>query len=198
MHKKAKIILASASQRRKEILGLTGLEFRVEESGVEEVMRESVPAGRLARLLSRQKAEAVAQREKERGGNAIVIAADTFISFNGRYLGKANDRAEASQMLRMLSGRRHLVVTGYTVMDSSSGRRESGSIETKVHFRRLGPGEIDSYVKTGEPIGKAGAYAIQGMGAALVKKIEGDFFNVVGLPLSALVITLKKLGIRIL
>ncbi|MDA8087801.1 MAG: Maf family protein [Nitrospiraceae bacterium] len=201
---KTKIILASASERRRDILGLTGLQFTVEESGVEEVMSECVPPRRLARLLSRQKAEAVAAREKEKkkkkkkGGNALVIAADTFISINGRYLGKAQDQAEASAMLRALSGRAHLVVTGYTVIDSSSGKRISGSSETKVYFRRLHKEEIESYVKTGEPIGKAGAYAIQGLGAALVRKIEGDFFNVVGLPLSALIMTLNKFGIRIL
>ncbi len=207
---KTKIILASASERRRDILGLTGLQFTVEESGVEEVMSECVPPRRLARLLSRQKAETVAAREKEKekekgkekekkkGGNALVIAADTFISINGRYLGKAQDQAEASAMLRALSGRAHLVVTGYTVIDSSSGKRISGSSETKVYFRRLHKEEIESYVKTGEPIGKAGAYAIQGLGAALVRKIEGDFFNVVGLPLSALIMTLNKFGIRIL
>ncbi|MDA8387770.1 MAG: Maf family protein [Nitrospiraceae bacterium] len=192
--RKIKIILASASERRKEILGLTGLEFSIEESGVEEEMPAGMPPGRLARLLSGQKAAAVAAREKD----AIIIAADTFIIINGRYLGKAHDRAEAGSMLRALSGRSHLVITGYTVMDSSSGRRISATSSTKVYFRRFGKEEIDSYVKTGEPIGKAGAYAIQGLGAALVRKIEGDFFNVVGLPLSALLVTLKKFGIRVL
>ena len=189
-----KIILASASERRREILGLTGLKFSVEESGIEEEMRAGMPPRRLARLLSRQKAAAVASREKD----AIIIAADTFVIINGRYLGKAHDRAEARAMLRALNGRQHLVITGYTVMDSSDGRRISGSSGTKVYFRRLGKEEIDSYVKTGEPIGKAGAYAIQGLGAALVRKIEGDFYNVVGLPLSALVMTLKRFGIRAL
>ena len=173
-------------------MGLTGLEFSIEESGVEEEMRAGMPHRRLARLLSRQKAAAVAAKEKD----AIIIAADTFIIINGRYLGKAHDQAEARAMLRALSGRPHLVITGYTVMDSSNGRRISGSSETKVYFRRLGKDEMDSYVKTGEPVGKAGAYAIQGLGAALVRKIEGDFFNVVGLPLSALLMTLKKFGIR--
>ncbi len=192
MHRK--IILASASERRREILGLTGLRFSVMESGVEERMREDVPPHRLARLLSRHKAEAVAAKEK----NAIVIAADTFISAGGRYLGKAHDEARARSMLRMLSGRPHLVVTGYTVIDSANWRRVSGHSETKVYFRRLGRQEIDAYVRTGEPIGKAGAYAIQGLGAALVRKIEGDFFNVVGLPLSGLLLTLKKFGIRVL
>ncbi len=188
------IILASASERRREILGLTGLRFTVRESGVEERMREDVPPHRLARMLSRQKAEAVAAEEK----NAIVIAADTFISINGRYLGKARDRAEARAMLRMLSGRPHLVVTGYTVIDSASGRRVSGHSETRVYFRRLAQREIDAYVRTGEPIGKAGAYAIQGLGAALVNRIEGDFFNVVGLPLCGLLPVLRKFGMRVL
>ena len=193
MHKKSKkIILASASERRREILSLTGLEFLVKESGIEEEMHAGMPPRRLARLLSRQKAAAVAAKEKD----AIIIAADTFIIINGRYLGKAHNQTEARAMLKALSGRPHLVITGYTVMDSSNGRRISGSSETKVYFRRLGEDEMDSYVKTGEPVGKAGAYAIQGLGAALVRKIEGDFFNVVGLPLSALLMTFKKFGIR--
>lgn len=189
-----KIVLASASERRKEILALTGLRFSTAESGIEERMSPGMPPRRLARRLSSQKAAAVAAREK----NAIIIAADTFIIIKGRYLGKARDDAEAGAMLRALSGRQHLVITGYTVIDSESGRRISGSSETKVHFRRLSKEEIGSYVRTGEPIGKAGAYAIQGLGAALVRKIEGDFFNVVGLPLSALLVTLKKFGIRLL
>ena len=185
-------MLASASERRKEIFGLTGLEFTVKESGVEEHMNAGVPPRRLARMLSRQKAAAVAAQEK----NAIVIAADTFTIINGFYLGKARDQAEARAMLRKLNGKKHLVITGYTVTDSSTGRSISGFSETRVYFRRLGRQEIDSYIRTGEPIGKAGAYAIQGLGAVLVRKIEGDFFNVVGLPLSALMNTLKKFGIR--
>ncbi|MDA8091252.1 MAG: Maf family protein [Nitrospiraceae bacterium] len=191
-NKTMKIVLASASERRKEIFGLTGLEFTVKESGAEEHMNAGVPPRRLARMLSRQKAAAVAAQEK----NAIVIAADTFTIINGLYLGKARDQAEARAMLRKLNGKKHLVITGYTVTDSSTGRSISGFSETKVYFRRLGRQEIDSYIRTGEPIGKAGAYAIQGLGAVLVRKIEGDFFNVVGLPLSALMNTLKKFGIR--
>ena len=191
-NKTMKIVLASASERRKEIFGLTGLEFTVKESGVGEHMNAGVPPRRLARMLSRQKAAAVAAQEK----NAIVIAADTFTIINGLYLGKARDQAEARAMLRKLNGKKHLVITGYTVTDSSTGRSISGFSETRVYFRRLGRQEIDSYIRTGEPIGKAGAYAIQGLGAVLVRKIEGDFFNVVGLPLSALMNTLKKFGIR--
>ncbi|MDA8174762.1 MAG: Maf family protein [Nitrospiraceae bacterium] len=188
-----KIILASASERRKEILGLTGLRFSVEESGVEETMHAGMPPQRLARLLSRQKATAVAERRK--GKDALIIAADTFIVIDGRYIGKANDAAEARAMLRALSGRRHIVVTGYSVMDCLTGKLISAACETKVWFRRLDHGEIEGYIKTGEPIGKAGAYAIQGLGSIFVRKMEGDFFNVVGLPLGQLATTLKKFGV---
>ncbi len=186
------IILASASPRRREILRRTGLRFRVDESGSEEKITRGLTPEALARSLSRQKAEAVAARHR----NAIVIAADTFIVFKGRVLGKPHTAREAMNMLKALSGRVHTVITGFTVMDTVSGKIVSRSSKTKVHFRKLTLREIETYVKSGEPLDKAGGYAIQGLGSAFIRKIEGDFLNVVGLPLSALVRCLTTFGVH--
>jgi septum formation protein len=188
------IVLASSSPRRKELLRLIGLTFRVDRSEYEETMNLSMPPHRLARHLSLEKARSVAAKYSD----AIIIAADTFILFRGKLLGKPHTMQEAKRMLGMLNGETHSVITGFTVMDTLTGKRISKAIETKVHFRRLAADEIASYVRTGEPLDKAGAYAIQGLGAVIVKKIEGDYFNVIGLPLSSLAETLKKFGVRVL
>jgi septum formation protein len=189
-----KIILASESPRRKEILKITGLTFDVCRSDYEEDLGLTLKPRELARFLSRKKAEAVAHKYK----NAIIIAADTFIVFKGRVLGKPHTRSAAEKMLRMLNGKVHSVITGFTVMDRGSGKIMSRSVETKVYFRKLGRGEIRSYVRSKEPLDKAGAYAIQGLGGVFVEKIEGDFFNVVRLPLCDLTEAIKKFGIIIL
>ncbi|HET6513671.1 MAG TPA: nucleoside triphosphate pyrophosphatase [Thermodesulfovibrionales bacterium] len=188
------IILASASPRRRELLALTGLKFKVDPGDYEEAMDSHRAPHDLARFLSLEKARAVAPRHRD----AIIIAADTFIVFNGELLGKPRTGGEARRMLRMLSGKSHSVITGFTVLDTGRGRRLSRSVQTRVWFRRLAPGEIDAYVRSGEPLDKAGGYAIQGLGSLIVRKIEGDFFNVIGLPLSALVESLKRFGINVL
>ncbi|MEE8330035.1 MAG: nucleoside triphosphate pyrophosphatase [Thermodesulfovibrionia bacterium] len=184
------IILASASPRRKEILRLTGLNFTVCASGYEENLNLSLKPRALARFLSRRKAESVAHKYR----NAIIIAADTFIVFKNRLLGKAHTGKEAEKMLKMLNGKAHSVITGFTIMDTGSSKILSRSVETKVYFRKLGREEIRAYVRSKEPLGKAGAYAIQGLAAVFIDKIEGDFFNVMGLPLCALTKSLKKFG----
>jgi len=189
-----KIILASASPRRREILSLTGLKFRVDPGDYEEDMDSGQEPHKLARSLSLEKARSVAGKHR----NALIIAADTFIVFRGRLLGKPHTAAEARRMLKMLNGREHSVLTGFTIMDTESGQKLSRSVETRVWFRKLGMKELEAYIKSKEPLDKAGAYAIQGLGAAIVKKIEGDFFNVVGLPLSELVEGLKKFGVFVL
>jgi len=189
-----KIILASASPRRREILSLTGLKFRVAPGDYEEDMDSGQEPHKLARSLSLEKARSVAGKHR----NALIIAADTFIVFRGRLLGKPHTAAEARRMLKMLNGREHSVLTGFTIMDTESGQKLSRSVETRVWFRKLGMKELEAYIKSKEPLDKAGAYAIQGLGAAIVKKIEGDFFNVVGLPLSELVEGLKKFGVFVL
>ena len=189
-----KIILASASPRRKEILGTTGLKFDICVSDYEEDLSMKKAPRALARFLSRKKAEEVAHKYK----NAIIIAADTFIVFKDKLLGKPHTAKEATRMLTMLSGKAHSVITGFTVLDTGSNKLVSRSIETKVYFKKMTQKEINAYVSTKEPLDKAGAYAIQGLGAALIEKIEGDFLNVVGLPLSALAKTLKGFGINVL
>jgi len=173
---------------------LTGLEFRVDTGDYEEAMDLPMEPHELARFLSREKAGAVARKY----GNALVIAADTFILFEGRLLGKPRDERDAGRTLARLNGRSHSVITGFTVLDTATKKSVSEWVETRVYFRRLTAREISSYVKSGEPLDKAGSYGIQGLGALLVEKIEGDYFNVMGLPLGALARTLKKFGIRIL
>lgn len=189
-----KIILASASPQRAEILSITGLKFDTAVSDYKEDLNLPLSPRALARFLSRKKAEAVAHKYR----NAIIITADTFIVLNKRLLGKPHTYKESEKMLRMLNGKAHSVITGFTIMDTGSGKVLSRSAETRVYFKKLNAGEIKAYVKTGEPLDKAGAYAIQGLGAVFIEKIDGDFFNVVGLPLCALTESLRKFGIYVL
>lgn len=202
-----KIVLASASPRRKELLRQIGLDFTVEPSDYEESISTTsehcdyqqnidftAESHELARYLSREKARLVAQKHE----NALVIAADTFILFKGEIMGKPATDIEARRILQRINGEQHSVITGLTVIDTGSNKTASKSVETRVYIRKLTSEEIDTYVKTGEPLDKAGAYAIQGLGAVIVERIEGDYFNVVGLPLSTLAESLKAFGIHIL
>jgi septum formation protein len=188
-----KIILASASPRRKEILIKTGLNFSICTSDYKEDINLSLKPRALAKFLSRKKAETVAHKYK----NAIIIAADTFIVFKNRLLGKPHTDKEAEKMLNMLNGKAHSVITGFTIMDTASKKILSRSVETKVYFKKLGRKEINAYVRSKEPLDKAGAYAIQGLGSVFIERVDGDFLNVVGLPLRALTESLKKFGITI-
>jgi len=194
MRDQRQMILASASPRRKELLTLTGLKFRVDVSDYEEELHHRMPPHDLAKFLSLEKAKAVSAKYSD----AVVIAADTFIVFRGSLLGKPHTEEEAKRMLEMLNGKSHSVITGFTVFDTANRKRISRSVETRVFFKKLTPAEIDAYVRTGEPLDKAGAYAVQGLGSVIVRKIEGDYFNVIGLPLSALMDSLKKFGVYIL
>jgi septum formation protein len=189
-----KIILASASPRRREILGITGLKFTVCASDYKEELDLPLKPRELARFLSRKKAEAVAANYKD----TIIIAADTFIVLKNRLLGKPHTDIEAEKMLNLLNGRQHSVITGFTILDTGTGKKISRSVETKVYFKRLSKEEIRAYVRSKEPLDKAGAYAVQGLGAVFIEKIEGDYFNVVGLPLCALMESLKKFGVNVL
>lgn len=194
MPEKRKIILASASPRRKEILELTGLKFSIDAGDYEEDMSLRLKPHQLAKFLSSEKAKTIAVKHT----NALVIAADTFIVFKDHLLGKPHTKEEARRMLTLLSGKAHSVITGFTIIDTNTRKKHSTSVETKVYFRKLTVFEIEAYIKTGEPLDKAGAYAIQGIGAIIVKKIEGDYFNVMGLPLSSLTEALKKFGVFVL
>jgi len=185
-----KLVLASGSPRRREILKEAGLEFTVARSGYEEDLSLQMSPHDLAMHLSAGKARDVAARHMD----ALVIAADTFIVLEGRILGKPGTADEAEQMLRAMSGKEHSVITGFTVLDSESKREVSRWVETRVRFREISDDEITSYVETGEPLDKAGAYGIQQRGAALVERVEGDYLNVVGLPLEELKKVLAGFG----
>jgi septum formation protein len=189
-----RIILASASPGRRKLLEGIGLEFEVEPSSRPEHMLSGLKPRELAKSLSFDKAAAVAARHRD----AVIIAADSFVVFKGEVIGKSKTAAEAKSTLARLSGRSHSLVTGFTIIDSAAGKTLSKSVETRVHIRKLSPEEIDAYVSSGEPLDKAGAYEIQGLGSVIIDRIEGDFSNVVGLPLSALAEGLKEFGVRVL
>ena len=178
-----KLILASASPRRRELLSLTGLPFTVMAGNGEEIISTEDPA-RAVSELSRQKAEAVLLRTED---GDTVIGADTVVALEGRILGKPADEADAFRMLRMLQGRDHAVYTGVTILKKNSGTAPVTFAErTAVHVLPMSDEEIRAYIATGEPMDKAGAYGIQGRFAVYVAGIEGDYQNVVGLPVSRL------------
>jgi septum formation protein len=176
------------------LLEKTGLKFEVEPSNYIESLQPKLEPHELAKSISRGKARIVASKHK----NAIVIAADTFGVFKGEIIGKPNTETEAKEMLSMLSGKSHSVITGFTIIDNDENKTLSKSVETKVYIKKLTSEEITAYVKSKEPLDKAGAYAIQGLGSIIVERIEGDYFNVMGLPLCALTESLKEFGIYIL
>lgn len=188
-----KIILASASPRRKALLKQIGLNFEVVVSDIDEKIDKNLKPDKLAENLSLQKAEDVAKKYKD----AIIIAADTFVVLDNEILGKPGTAKKAREMLKKLSGKVHSVITGFTIIDTKSGKTVTKSVKSKVFMKKLTKEEIDAYVNTGEPLDKAGAYAVQERGGLFVKKIEGDFFNVVGLPIFAVTKALKKFGVKI-
>lgn len=176
--------MASASPRRKELLAQLGLEFEILVSDVEEVITETAP-GRVVEELSMQKAEAVFRRTE---GDVLVIGADTVVALDGTILGKPSNEEHAIEMLRRLQAREHSVYTGVTVYvrKGENEFRNTFSECTVVKFYPMTDGEIKWYVETKEPMDKAGAYGIQGLGARFVEKISGDYNNVVGLPIARL------------
>jgi septum formation protein len=176
-----RLILASASPRRRELLSQIGVVFDVDAAHVDE--------GDDPRVNAVEKARAAAARH--RGEDAVVLGADTEVVLDGSVLGKPGGDAHAREMLRRLSGRSHAVVTAYALVDCTTGRELVRSVETEVTFRHLTDDDIDAYVATGEPLDKAGAYGIQGRGAVLVDRIDGDYFTVVGLPLADLAAALR-------
>ena len=187
------IILASASPRRKELLKKINLKFEVDASDCKEDINPGLVPEELVRQLSIKKAKSVAARHK----NAIIIAADTIGVMGDKILGKPHPENEVRKMLRTISGKSHLVITGFSILDTATNKIVTRTVKTKVYIKQLTDREIDAYVKTGEPLDKAGAYAIQGLGAIIVEKIEGDYYNVMGLPLNALTEALKEFGINI-
>ena len=184
----ARIILASASPRRRELLNLIGLDHEVRPADVNESLLPNEQPVPHAERLARAKALTVAETEPA----AIVIGSDTIVVVDGEILGKPSDEADAHRMLRALSGREHRVVTAVAV--AFTGEIVSSVEEVQVTFRRLTDTEIADYIATGEPMDKAGSYGIQGYGATIVAKVDGDFFAVMGLPLLRLVTLLKQVG----
>lgn len=202
-----RIVLASASPRRKDLLTELGVPFEVWPSQAPEgAAGGSVPkdAGRLALDLARRKAADVATRVRASGASTepaeavFVVAADTLVVLPDRVLGKPASEREAREMLRRLSGREHRVVTGLVVVEAASGRAVEAVEQTRVFFRPLDDKAIDAYVATGEPADKAGAYAVQGVGSLLVERIDGDYLNVVGLPLGRLAKLFDAFGVDLL
>lgn len=184
-----RLVLASGSPRRAEILTALSIPFEVRVPELEERLRPDEAPAEAARRLAAEKARAIPRHDGE-----IVLAADTIVAVDALPLGKPVDRDEAIEMLLRLGGRDHHVFTGLAVL--SGGGIESGVERTRVRFRPLARPECEEYVGTGEPLDKAGAYGIQGRGAALVERIDGDFYNVVGLPVRLLLSLLARHGIR--
>jgi septum formation protein len=188
--KTPKIILASASPRRAELLRSDAIPFTVDAANISEEAHPGERPVEYAERLAREKAELVATRNPGK----LVLGADTIVVVDDEILGKPRDKADATRMLRMLSGRAHEVITGVCVALLETGNRklETSSERTTVYFAPLSPAEIEAYVATGEPMDKAGAYAIQGIASRWVSKIEGDYANVVGLPVALVWKMLQK------
>lgn len=187
------IFLASASPRRVELLRTLGLTFEQRISTVAESLFGNPEPALLAESLALAKARDVADRE----GKGLVIGADTIVVHQGKILGKPLDREDAFRMLQMLNGSQHEVISGVAVVDADNGQEKSGHEVTIVSFRLLSEEQLKSYVATGEPMDKAGAYGIQGIGALLVKGISGCYNNVVGLPLTLLAEILEEIGLNV-
>ena len=188
-----KIVLASTSPRRFQLLKNLGLKISVVRGRIRESEFNADNPVKLAKTLALAKAQDVARKIKK----GIVVGADTIVVFRGKILGKPRDEREAKIMLRKLSGHTHEVITGVAVIEASTGRKTIDCVRTKVKFRRLTEGEISNYVASGEPLDKAGAYGIQGKAGVFVEKIEGCYYNVVGLPLARLAEILKSYGVTL-
>ncbi|HEY6109780.1 MAG TPA: nucleoside triphosphate pyrophosphatase [Gemmatimonadales bacterium] len=184
----APIVLASASPRRRQLLEMLRIPFEVEPSGIDEVVHPGEAPRDYVLRVAREKGEAVARRRP----GTLVLAADTEVVLDGEVFGKPADAAGAVGMLLRLQGRTHQVLTGVTV---AHGRRVEQALDvTAVTFRSADESSLSEYVATGEPLDKAGAYAVQGLGGALIARIEGDVFGVMGLPLRLVIDLLAKFG----
>ena len=192
--KTKKIILASGSPRRKQILEQVGLKFTIEVSDYEEKPISGVKPYEFVETLSLEKAKAVAKNHND----AIIIAADTIVFLNNQILGKPKTKEDARGMLKKLSGNTHSVFTGFTIIDTVNKRTITNHVETKIRFKNLSEEEILAYIETKEPMDKAGSYGVQDRGALFVEHIEGDYSSVMGLPILKIFEILKEFGIDIL
>lgn len=189
------LILASQSPRRRMLLEQVGVPFTVFPSEVDETINENVTPSEYVEILATRKAEHVARKLCD-NPSAIILAADTIVVLRNTVLGKPRDRAEALEMLIMLENNWHQVMTGITIIDAATGSRLTHVEKTWVKIRPLTTDAIWNYIDSGEPFDKAGAYGIQGRGALLVEKLDGCYFNVVGLPIYSVSVMLEQMGIK--
>ena len=182
--KSTRVILASSSPRRADLLSQIGLTFEIYPSDIEEpTFNGSITPASATQQLASMKAKSVAERYTE----GVIIGADTLVAYKNELIGKPDNPEHARSILKKLSGKKHKVVTGVCLINVELSKEITWNEITKVYFRELNPVEIEEYVNCGEPLDKAGAYGIQGRGAAFVNRIEGCYFNVVGLPLASLI-----------
>jgi len=189
-----KIILASKSKQRKKLLKIIGLDFKIEKSNYIEDMTEKIPAQKLVQKLALGKAMAVAKKHK----NAIIIGADSFVVLEKEFLGKPHTSQRAEKMLKKISGKKHKLITGIAIIDTKKNKVITDYEITEVWFKKLTAKEIEEYIKTGEPLDKAGGYAIQKFGCLFIEKINGGYTNAVGLPVNKIYEYLLKLNVNIL
>lgn len=192
VHMSRQIILASTSPRRRELLERACIKFTVESPEIEEDMNQNVSPSQLVKNLALAKASAVAKKHPK----AIVIAADTIVALGGKRWSKPKNETEAQRMLRALSGKSHDVWTAFCIIDTKNKKRIVRAAKTRLSIRKLSPQEIDRYIATGEPLDGAGGYKMQETGGFVIGTIKGDYTNVLGLPLGALLKELKALGVR--
>ncbi len=191
--KKQKIILASTSPRRHGLAQQMGLEFEIAASRYEEDMGLDLPPEKLAMTLAYGKAKDVAQKRK----TGIVIGIDTFIVFNNKKIGKPKTKEEAYRYLKSFSGKAVKVYSGIALIDCRAGKEIKDHEISEVKFKRMTDSEIHSYIATGEPLDKAGAFAIQGLGSIFIEKVNGCYANIVGFPINNIYKNLRKLGVDI-
>jgi len=188
----SKIILASSSPRRKELLERLGLRFEVIPSLIDEIpLRDESPED-FALRASTEKALSVS---KSLDSDSVVIGADTIVVIGGEILGKPKDEEEATIMLEKIAGREHRVITGFSIVKPEAEILYRNLVESRVKIKTLAPCEIEGYIKTGEPMDKAGAYGAQGIGAFMIEEIHGSYTNVVGLPIAQVIDVLTRLGV---
>ncbi|HZG87053.1 Maf family protein [Paenibacillus sp.] len=185
------LILASGSPRRQELIRLLSMPVEVLPSDADETTEPDWEPARIVEELSLRKALAVRERLPE-GREGIIVGSDTIVVLDGRALGKPRDADDAASMLASLQGRSHEVYTGLALVDAATGRRAAAHQATRVWMKPMDAERIRRYIATGEPMDKAGSYAIQGIGAVLVERMEGDYFTVVGLPVSLLADMLER------
>ena len=188
------LILASASPRRKQLLEMLGLEFTVVPSDIDETTTPGLPPAKQVEWLSLKKAESVGRQFHD----AIVLAADTMVVMGRDIIGKPKEAKDAKEMLGKVSGSVHSIVTGFTLLDTKTGKSVTKSTETKIWFRRMTSEEIESYVEKQKPYDLAGGYAIHELASVFIKKIEGDCNGATGLSVFLLTPELKKFGIKVL